>query len=252
MSFAVVTGHHLAVVGGALGGGGDDRRRLPQVAGALRAGDDERDPAVTFLATIQQSQYGFDDPAGILVVLQRDRALIEPRVGVPRRVCAVDDGNSAEVLVGHSVRRHVALGVQRDPGCGSEQSERRVVRHERRSLRAGASAAAETEPGPLVERAVAHHHIGDAGRDGHRRVHHRAGRRTAAVRHARKERQVADAHATRHVDLVAGVHGEGDHAVDIARCQAGVVECGTDCLTGQLQLAAPGFLGELGLADSRQ
>src|SRR6516165_5629651 len=33
--------------------------------------------------------------------------------------------------------------------------------------------------------------------------------------------------------------------------QARFVERGTDCLTRQLQLAAPGFLGELGLTDSR-
>ena len=51
------------------------------------------------------------------------------------------------------------------------------------------------------------------------------------------------------VDLVAGVHGERDHAVDIAGRQAGVVERGADRLARQLQLAAPGFLGELGLAD---
>ena len=178
---AVVAGHHLAVVGRALRGRGDHRRRLAKVAGAFGAGDDQRDPAVAFLAAIQQSQHGFDDPPRILVVFQRDRALVEPRVGIAGRVGAVDDGDPAEVLVGDPVRRHVALGVQRDPRCGSEQSERRVVRHEQRGLGAGASAAAEAEAGTLVERALAHHHVGDAGRDGHRRVHHGAGRRPAAV-----------------------------------------------------------------------
>src|SRR6185437_14293242 len=45
------------------------------------------------------------------------------------------------------------------------------------------------------------------------------------------------------------IHGEGDHAVDVGGCQAGVVERGIDRLASQLQFAAAGFLGELGLAD---
>ena len=80
-------------------------------------------------------------------------------------------------------------------------------------------------------------------------MHHGSGRRTAAVMHAGKEAQVADTHISGDVDLVAGVHGEGDHAVDVAGRQAGVVERGADRLARQLQFAAPGFLGEFGLAD---
>ena len=182
--------------------------------------------------------------------LQRDRALVKPRIGVVGRVLAVDDRDPAEVLVSDAVGRHVALSVQRDPRRGSEQSERRVMGHEQRGFGAGAPTAAESEPRPFVEGAPAHHHVGDTAGDGHRRVHHGAGRRSAAVRHPREEGQVANADVARDVDLVAGVHGEGDHAVDITGRQAGVVERGTDCLTGQLQLAAPGLLGELGLADT--
>ena len=71
--------------------------------------------------------------------------------------------------------------------------------------------------------------------------------------YAGKEAQVTDAHVSGDVDLVTGVHREGDHAVDLAGCQAGVVERGSDRFARQLQLAAPGFLGELGLtyADNR-
>src|SRR6185295_13083317 len=47
-----------------------------------------------------------------------------------------------------------------------------------------------------------------------------------------------------------GVHREGDHAVDIARLQPGVVDCGFDRLAGESELTAPGLLRELGLADS--
>src|SRR6185437_13300203 len=99
-----------------LRGRGDDRGRLPQVPGAFGTGDDERDTAVALLAAIQQAQHGFHDPARILVIFQRDRALVEPGVGVGRRVLAVDDRDPAEVLVGDTVRRHVPLGVYRDPG----------------------------------------------------------------------------------------------------------------------------------------
>src|SRR5262249_2936920 len=52
------------------------------------------------------------------------------------------------------------------------------------------------------------------------------------------------------LDLVAGVHREGDHAVHVSGPQAGVVDRGFDCLTGELQFAAAGLLRELGLADA--
>src|SRR5215470_7090040 len=68
--------------------------------------------------------------------------------------------------------------------------------------------------------------------------------------HAREERQVADADVSSDLDFVAGVHREGDHAVDIARSQPGVVDCGFDRLAGELELTASGLLRELGLADS--
>src|SRR6185437_2635082 len=247
---AVVAGHHLAVEGGALGGGGNDRGGLLEVAGAFGAGDDQRDTAVALLAAIQQPQNGFDDPPRILVIFQCYRTLVEPRVGVGGGVVPVDDGDPAEVLVGHPIGRHVALRVQRDPRRGGEQSERRVMRHEQRGLGAGASAAAEAHPGAFVEGAVADHHIGDARRHRHRRMRDGACRRPAAVRNPGEERQIADADVAGHLDLVAGIHRERDHAVDVARRQARVIECGADRLARQLQLTAAGFLGELGLTDT--
>ena len=91
------------------------------------------------------------------MVLERDRPLVEPRVGIARRVHPVDDGDPAEVLVGDAVRRHVALGMQRDPRRGRHQSERCVIRHEQRCLGRGPRGrASEAEPRPFVERAIAH------------------------------------------------------------------------------------------------
>src|SRR5204862_368287 len=81
----------------------------------------------------------------------------------------------------------------------------------------------------------------------HRRLHHRACRRPAAVVHAAEERQVADADVPRDLDLVARIHGEGDHAVDVARLQPSVVDRGFHRLAGELELTATGLLGESGL-----
>jgi len=102
---AVVAGHHLAVVGSALGCRGDDGRGLAQIAGALGGGDHQCDAAVALLAAIQQSQHRFDDPPRILMVFQRDRALVEPRVGVRRGMGPVDDGEPGSLRVPALPRR---------------------------------------------------------------------------------------------------------------------------------------------------
>ena len=185
------------------------------------------------------------------MVLDGDRPLVEPRVGVACRVGAVDDGDRAEVLVGDPVGRHVPLGMQRDPRCGRQQSEWGVVRHEHRCLgRRPRCRAAEPETGPFVECAIAHHGVGRARRHRHRGLHHGACRRAAAVVNPAEERQVTDPDVARNLDLVARIHREGDHAVDLAGLQAGVVDRGFDCLTGELEFASPGLLREFGLADA--
>ena len=149
---AVVARHHLALGRRALHGGGDHRRRLAKVACALGAGDDDRDAAVALLAAVEQPQHGFDDPSRVLVVLDRDRPLVEPSVRIARRVGAVDDRDPAEVLVGDAVGRHVALGVQCHPRRGRQQPERRVVRHEQRCF--GQSARAVAPPNRNPDRSL--------------------------------------------------------------------------------------------------
>src|SRR5262249_31220519 len=49
---------------------------------------------------------------------------------------------------------------------------------------------------------------------------------------------------------LAGVHGEGDEAVDVARLEAGIVERRLDGFAGEAQLAAARRLRELGLPDA--
>ncbi len=65
-----------------------------------------------------------------------------------------------------------------------------------------------------------------------------------------KEGELAHAQGLGHVDLRVGVRGVGDHALHLARCDAGVGQGGVDRLDGQAKLAAPGVLGELGGPDA--
>ncbi len=123
--------------------------------------------------------------------------------------------------------------------------------HEERGFGAGAPATPEPHAGTFVERAITHHHLGDPGGHRHRGVCHGPGRGAAAVRYPAEEVEVTDTHIACDIDLVAGVHRERDHAVDLAGCHPGIVKGCADRLARQLQLAAPGLLGELGLANSQ-
>src|ERR1700704_942990 len=141
--------------------------------------------------------------------------------------------------------------MQRNPRRRRQQPERRVVRHEHGCLGCRPRRrSAEPEPGALVEGAVAHHGVGCACSDGHRGLHDCARCRAASVVHAAEECQVADADVPRDVDLVARVHREGDHAVDIAGLQPGVIDRCFDCLARELEFTAPRLLRKLGLADA--
>jgi hypothetical protein len=182
---AVVAGHQLAVGGRALRRGGDQRRALAQVAGALGRGDDQRDAAVALLATVEEPQHRLDDPARRLVILERDRPLVEPGVGIGRGVLAVDHRDTAEVGVGDAVLMHVAPGMNRDPRRGRQQPERSIpIEPRRQHRRARHPRTAEAHAGALVERAIAHDDVGNAGRDGHCRLQHDAACRAAAVGNA--------------------------------------------------------------------
>jgi hypothetical protein len=120
---AIVAGHGVLSRSAALRRGGDHRGPLGQVAGPVQARDDDGNGAVAFLAAVEEAQR-LGDPAGCLVLGERDRALVEPRARVARGVPAGRDRDPAEVLAGRAVLVHVAAGDQRDRRRGGGQSHR--------------------------------------------------------------------------------------------------------------------------------
>jgi hypothetical protein len=109
---------------------------------------------------------------------------------------------------------------------------------------------AEAHAGAFVESPIRHNAIRDAGGHGHGGLLNGGAGRAAAVVDLGEEFQLTDTGGPCHGDLGVGVHGERDHAVDVAGGQAGVIEGVEDRLGGQAQLAAPGVLGEVGGADA--
>ena len=103
--------------------------------------------------------------------------------------------------------------------------------------------------GPLVQRPVAHHHVGDPRGDGQHRLEHATAGGAAAVADVAEEPQVTNAKLAGERDLRGAVHGERDKTVHVGRAQPGVGQRGQRRLGGQPQLAAPGVLGELGGPD---
>src|SRR5205807_10006587 len=85
----------------------DDGRRVGQVARPLERRDDDRLSAVALLTAVEQVER-LDDPARLLVLLERDRLLVEPRLRVRGRVLAVGNGHAPEVLARRAVLVHVA------------------------------------------------------------------------------------------------------------------------------------------------
>ena len=217
----VVAGHHLLPIARALRGGADHRRRLAQVARPLEARHHDRHRAIALLAAVQQPQR-LDDPTRALVVLQRDRLLVEPGVRVRGGVLAVGHRDSTEVLGGGAVLVHVAPRGHRDPGRRSEQPEGCVPAEVgalgRRLRPAVLHARAEAAPRALVHRAVAHHHVGDAGGDGQRRLLHGGARGAPPVVDPAEEGQLPSPEAAGDLDLGVVVHAEGGHAVDVFGC----------------------------------
>ena len=185
---------------------------------------------------------------------QRDRALVEPGVRVGRGVPAVRDRHPAEVLAGRAELVHVAAGHHGDGG-GRRGDAHRVVPAVVHARGGGHGRGARRHPaepasGPLVQRPVADHHGGRAGRDGHRRVLHGRARGAAAVADLAEVAQPRDAELAGDRDLGVAVHGEGDQAVHVGRGEPGVVQRGPHRLGGEPELAAAGVLGELGRPDA--
>ena len=227
--------------------------RRGQVAGPLERRHDQGLAAVGLLAAVEQVQR-LDDPAAGLVLLERDRLLVEPGLGVGRRVPAVGHGHPAQVLAGRSGGVEIALRRHGHPRGRRQQPDRQVGRHVRvlrvgergPALHAGAEAAARA----LVEGAVTDDDVGHPGGDGQRRLLNGGAGRAAAVVDAAEEAQLADAQAARDVDVGVGVRAEGDHALHLGRRQTGLLQRQVHRLHGQAQLGAPRGLGELGGPDA--
>src|SRR5215470_14619809 len=87
----------------------DVDRRAPQIPGALRAGDDDREPAVGYQAAIEQMKR-LDHPARTAVVVEAQWHGVELRGRIAVGPLARGDGDGAEVVVTGAVEVHVAPG----------------------------------------------------------------------------------------------------------------------------------------------
>ena len=113
---------------------------------------------------------------------------------------------------------------------------------------------AEAVRGALVHRAPDQHDVREAPTltTAIAPVRRVATERGAAARYPRRIGEVANPEAPRETDLVRAVERKGDHPVDIRGIDACILECSPRGLGGELQLAAPGILRELGAARSRR
>ena len=89
-----------------------------------------------------------------------------------------------------------------------------------------------------------------AGGYRHRRVAYGTGTGAAARADARPVGEVAKAEIAAELGLVVALVVEEDHAVDLAGLDGGVAQGRPDRLAGDLSLAPPDVLAELGLADA--
>ena len=145
-----------------------------QVPGPLERGHHQGLAAVGLLAAVEQVER-LDDPARLAWWSSRVIGLlVEPGLGVGRRVAPVGHGHPAEVLGGGAGDVQVALGGHGHPRGRGEQAHRQVrgevgvlgVGDRRPALDAGAEAVARA----LVEGPVADHHVGHPAGHGQGRL----------------------------------------------------------------------------------
>ena len=113
----------MLILATALSGALDDDGLVGQILCALGRDDDQCLATVGFLAAVEQVQR-LGDPARVLMVLERDRTLVEPSSRVVGGMLARHHCNSSEVLTRRTVLVHVAAGEHGDPLSGSRQSLR--------------------------------------------------------------------------------------------------------------------------------
>src|SRR6185369_4615381 len=115
----------LLLCAGGLCDAANDGRLLAEVAGPRRAGDDAGAAAVGLLAAVVEAER-LGDEARALMVLDRERPLVEEGVRVGDRVPARRDGDLGQVEARASRLVHVALREHRHPARGRHEPEGHV------------------------------------------------------------------------------------------------------------------------------
>ena len=180
------------VAGVALSHAPDVGGRGLEVAGAFCRRHDRADGAVGDEAAVEQVER-FHDPAGVVVVLER-QGLAHGGVGVVDGVASLGDGDAAEVVVGDAEALHVASGGERVGGVGAVEAECGHQRGHAAGSSASRAAVGGSGRAALLERRVgedAGDVVGHAVVDGHGGVlDHRRGGRAEGV-HVIEQTQVA-------------------------------------------------------------
>ena len=187
------------------------------------------------------------------MVLDRDRLAVEVRLGIVGGVPTVSHRDRAEIPAGGTRQMHVALGDHRDLRGRRGQPVWIGVG----VVDTGGVGAlnqphlhlTEAHSGAFVESPICHNAFRDPG--GHRDGGLLDGgtRRATTVVDLGEELQVPDTGGPRDRDLRVGVHGECHHAVDVGRCQAGIIKCGRHGFGCQSKFTATGVLGKVGGTD---
>ena len=234
---------------------GDALRERMDVCGRLRKvlrpvgrDDDHRERAVRFQAVVEQAQR-LGDPAGVHVLLARERLVEHRRRRVAVGVLAERDCDVGEMLAAGAELVHVAAREHRDLVHGADDAEGAaplpMTGDAPAHLGPGAAAFGGALAGP-----PRHGHVALTGGDRHRCVAHDAAARAAAVADLGEERDVTEAQVAGDVDLATVFHREHRHPVDLGGLHAGVVERGRDGLARERQLGVRQPLGERRLPDA--
>ena len=244
---AVVVGHHLVLRIDALPEGVNEGRGLAQVLRSLGRRDDARHRAVGLQAVVEQTE-GLGDPASRHVVVACHRLGVHLRRRVAVGVLAEGDGHVRQVLARGAVGVHVPASEHGDlvDGANEAPGPRPLAKALHalcglgpRSARAGAALS-----GPPGDR-----HLALTRGHGHGRVADDAAPGPPAEADLAEPRDVAGPEIAGYVGLHVGLHGIGAHAIDVGRCQTGVVQRRLDRLAGQRQLAPGQRLPIRGLPD---
>ena len=210
-------------------------QRLLQIAGAIGSADDDGGASVALQAAVEQPE-GIGDHARGMMLLDGEW-LVHHHVAVEDGVLARHHGDLGEVPCGGAVELHVAaraLGIELGRREHADrrlelrrQGELRELLQARRDARTGIAGAADRDQ----------HVLAHTGGHGHRRGLDGGDAGGAAHRHEHREREIGQAEIGDKILGDAAAREVGDHAVDVARAQAGIGDGGQARLELQRQRA---------------